>query len=158
MRGIGRAKYVFLAMVTVGLLAGCEMPSGSSKHLLSDSGHKNTPAEEAEHRDEYVSSHSKTAMRWLLANRITSGMHYDDVCHILGEDGERQQNSQWLKNKGTVYRVDDVAYKFGPDAEGNAVYLVFRENRLVNFVPSQFEDSGPPPRKHPPAYADTRSD
>ena len=100
-------------------------------------------AEETNRRD-YQSTRSRKALRWLLANRIQPGLSYREVCTMLGEEGIQEYNANWLKTKGGNYRIDDTAYKFGPDDKGQSVYLVFRDDCLVNFNADSFRDSNPP--------------
>jgi hypothetical protein len=78
-------------------------------------------------------------MRWLLAHRVKGGMSYAAVCHVLGEDGERETKDRWLKTGGVNIRIDDEVYAFGPDSEGRNLYLFFRDDRLINFDPDEFK-------------------
>ncbi|MEX1232710.1 MAG: hypothetical protein WEB58_20860 [Planctomycetaceae bacterium] len=92
------------------------------------------------HRQTYQSERTPESICWLLANQIHSGMSLEEVNDVLGENGIREINSRWITSNGGNYRTDDVAYRWGPDSEGGTVILVFRENRLVNFNPSEFEE------------------
>jgi hypothetical protein len=114
----------------------------SSKNFWSPASGP-THQDEARNRTEYQTTHSRKALRWLIANKLDAGMSLEDVSHIIGQDGELEQNSGWLKRKHGAYRVDDKAYRFGPDDKGESVYLFFREGKLVNFDPKQFADVGP---------------
>jgi hypothetical protein len=66
-------------------------------------------------------------------------MSYDDVRHVLGEDGTHEERDRWLKTKGINIRIDDDVYSFGPDSDNRTLYLFFREDRLINFDPTDFE-------------------
>ena len=65
-------------------------------------------------------------------------MSVKDISNVLGEDGVRVHDDTWLK-RGTAYREDDTVYRWGPDKNGRDIYLVFREGRLINFDPKEFE-------------------
>lgn len=137
----GRARRMLCsaACLLLALCVGCESPDGERFHSLIPAFHSDKVAQqEEENRKEYQQTRSKKAMRWLLANRIKSGMAREDVGHILGEDGVREANDKWIKANVGVYRVDDVTYRFGPDAEGHSVYMVFRDDRLIHFNPEHF--------------------
>ncbi len=134
----------FVAGLLAGLLVGCGSTDGSRMpSFFSSAEHeKDALREEETHRQEFQTTRSKQAMRWLLAHRVQPGMSHKDVGNVLGEAGERQYNDRWLKGKATQYRIDDVLYRFGPDDEGNAIYLGFREDKLVNFDADRFNDDG----------------
>lgn len=77
-------------------------------------------------------------MSWLLAHCVAPGMSYKEVCRALGEEGSPEANDRWIKTRGTTYQVGDDTYCFGPDSEGQSVYLVFREDKLIGFDPEAF--------------------
>ena len=56
----------------------------------------------------------------------------------LGEDGQRVYDDRLIKTSGGHYRSGDVTYKWDPDSKGRSIYLVFRENILVNYNPDDF--------------------
>jgi hypothetical protein len=121
------------------LLAGCESPEWTRS--LNDSfAHQDKPSAKTEeqHRQEFQETKSHESMRWLLAHCIHTGMSYNEVCRIMGEDGNLETQDRQLKSGGGNYRIDDEMYGFGPDSKGKTVYLAFRENRLINFDPEQF--------------------
>ena len=90
--------------------------------------------EEERHREKFLDQKDPQALKWLLENRIHSGMTVEDVNRIIGEPGEREFSDRWIKNDGDGrYRASDKVYRWGPDNEGRSIYLVFRENLLVNF-------------------------
>jgi hypothetical protein len=62
------------------------------------------------------------------------GVH--EVAGVIGETPELEPHSQWLKQAD--FRVDDKVYKFGPDSQGQSVYLLFREGRLINHNPDEY--------------------
>ena len=95
--------------------------------------------EEETQRQKYQTDRDPDAMRWLLRHRIHQGMALADVNQILGEDGERERDAGWVKNTGGVYRHDDDVFKWGPDANGRTIYLVFRDDCLTNYDPLQFD-------------------
>ena len=94
---------------------------------------------EEDHRREYVKTHSRKSLNWLLSRCVKAGMTYERVCHVLGEDGERETRDRWLKTGGVNVRMDDDVFSFGPDSDGHMLYLFFREDRLINFEPSDFK-------------------
>jgi hypothetical protein len=119
-------------------LTGCESPSWT--HTLNESfaaSKDNGPRTVEEHRREYINTHSRKSMRWLLAHCVKPGMSYGDVCHALGQEGERESDRS-LKTTGVNVRIDDDVYSF-EDNEGRALKLFFREDRLINFDPTEFE-------------------
>ena len=92
-----------------------------------------------EMRTEYQQTGSPEAIRGLLARCVEQGMSPGEVSEILGEPGQRVYDDGWITNDGGVYQVGDEAYKWGPDGRGTSYFLVFRDRRLVNFDPAQFE-------------------
>lgn len=130
---------LFLGLLT---LAGCEAPNGrrldlSKTFSATASGNDDL---EARHRKEFQTRRTRKSMRWLMTNRIDSGMAKIDVDRVLGETGVYEENPGWLRQKGGSYRIDDKVYRYGPDDRGESVYLFFRENVLVNFDPQQFAE------------------
>lgn len=118
--------------------AGCESPSWT--HSLNESFHARSadgPRTEEDHRREYVATHSRKSLRWLLSHCVNTGMSYAEVCHALGEEGEVRKKDPAMKT-GVNVRIDDEVYEFGPDSEGRVLVLFFREDRLINFDPSDF--------------------
>lgn len=119
--------------------AGCGSPDWARS--MNDSfTFKETSSKEVEekHRQEYAASHSRKAMRWLLGYRVDTGMSYEQVCNILGEAGTPESYDRAFKlHGGNYFLVGDEIYSW-KDNEGRAVYLGFREGRLVNFERSEF--------------------
>jgi len=122
--------------------AGCE--SASWMRSLHSSFAQQTEQErrnEEAHRKRYRETHDRKSLHWLLSHRVETGMSYKDVCKIVGEDGTREARDNWLKSKGATYQLGDDIYAFGPDSEGQTVYLAFREDMLVNYDPLDFRSS-----------------
>ncbi|HEY3968486.1 MAG TPA: hypothetical protein VGM05_28315 [Planctomycetaceae bacterium] len=92
---------------------------------------------EEKHRQEYAATHSRKSMRWLLAHCVDAGMSFDQVCKVMGEEGTREIHDHAFKSHGGNYLLDDEMYSWKDD-EGRAIYLGFRDNRLVNFERSEF--------------------
>jgi len=90
-------------------------------------------------RQRYRTEHDPQAIRWLLANRVRQGMTLEQVNRILGEDGQRLYNDAHLKNRTTGTRLTDVTYQWGPDSDGQVYVLFFRNDRLLNFNPGDYE-------------------
>src|SRR4029077_12927021 len=90
---MGRTGLVCVWLAALGL-AGCESPgwtkSANESFGIRDDSSGARTAED--HRRDYVNTHSSKSIRWLLNHRVKQGMSYDQVCHILGEDGERETN------------------------------------------------------------------
>ncbi|MFN0196201.1 MAG: hypothetical protein ACKVT0_05615 [Planctomycetaceae bacterium] len=125
----------------MGLPTGCKALSVKDHRFYSGlfSGKSDFKLAE-KYRERYQETREPDAICWLLAHEIHSGMSLDDVNRTLGENGVREENSSWLTTNGGNYRTDDDVYRWGPDSEGGTIYLVFRENHLVNFDPHEFED------------------
>lgn len=98
---------------------------------------KDEPTIDSE-RNRYQADRSPRAQRWLLAHGVQRQMTVAEINTVFGEDGERVYDDAWLK-KGSSYRSDDVVFRWGPDRRGRSVYLVFRNERLINFDPKEFE-------------------
>lgn len=124
-------------VVSVCALAGCESPRGLHTKPFSNT---NSYEQETQYRKDYQTTRSRRAMRWLLANKVESGMSLQEVNSMLGEQGELDESAGHLK-RGSGYRVDDKVYHYGPDDSGRALYLIFRDEKLVNFSPERFADS-----------------
>ena len=99
-------------------------------------------AEEAnavvKHREEFLLKRDHKALYWLLSNRVSNGMLLSDVEQIIGEPGERENDTTRFKSDG-LYQTTDVAYKWGPDHLGYSAVLFFRDGRVCNFNPKDFE-------------------
>ena len=150
-----RTRSACLVLGLLAIAAGCESTAGlgargTGAKQRADAQPFDSPlAEEVHYRTEYQSQRSKQAMRWLMSHRIQSGMSREEVAHVLGEDGEIEHDDRWIKGNVGVYHVDDVTWCFGPDSEGHSVYLVFRDNRLINFDPKDYTLSQSGSRRRP---------
>jgi hypothetical protein len=126
-----------LAALLALLAAGCEMPDlarGSRERALAEA------SEATEHREKFIAQGDPQSVRWLLANRVGSGMTRGEVNDILGQHGERVFEDNWLKSGTSGVRETDEAYRWGPDSEGQTYYLFFRDDRLVNHDPAVYRD------------------
>lgn len=126
--------------ISILLGSGCEtMPEWDSK-AMSGSHRVEKKVDTAEkYRMRFQTERDSKALDWILKNRLYSGMPRATVEKELGEEGEYQESSKWLKATGGTFRTTDEAYKWGPDESGRSVYLIFRDDVLVNFNPEDFE-------------------
>lgn len=136
----------FKRMLAAGVLGaaatafwGCESLGKTNPDAITktsaDSGPKKTPDSQ---RRLYQSDRDPVALRWLLSHCVHRQMTVKEISVVLGEDGTRVHDDTWLK-RGNGYREDDTVYRWGPDKNGRDIYLVFRNARLINFDPSEFE-------------------
>jgi hypothetical protein len=135
--GRGFVGVVVLAALLATLGGGCEMPDlarGSRERILAEA------SAAAERREKFLAEGDPQAVRWLLANRIGSGMTRDDVEETLGQHGERVYEDDWLKSGTLGVLQTDEAYRWGPDSAGQTYYLFFRDDRLVNHNPAEYRD------------------
>lgn len=110
---------------------GCETAGWNGRLLEAFAGSSNHDAElEERHRSAYVQHRTRSDLYWLLGHRIETGMTVAEVAVVLGERGEKEPRGQWVRQGD--FRIDDEIYRYGPDSEGQSVYLVYREGRLVN--------------------------
>ena len=128
-------------LIAAGFSAGCE--SFGKPDWLSAPGHDVKAAEELEHRENFQTNRSPNDARWLLSHRVRQGMSPQDVGLIFGDEGEPVDSDNWIKNDNSGYQVGDETYRWGPDNKGNSYYLVFRNNKLVNYDPSEFRGMAP---------------
>ncbi|QDT91395.1 hypothetical protein Pan161_30520 [Gimesia algae] len=92
-----------------------------------------------DYRMQFQTKRDPKALNWILKNRLYSGMSRNSVEIEIGEEGEFQEASKWLKATGGTFRTSDEAYRWGPDESGRSVYLIFRDDVLVNFDPKDFD-------------------
>lgn len=124
------------------VLAGCETPHWAQKldeAFAPGPDTKAVTAEAHEHREKYVTSRDSASLRWLLAHKVDAGMPYDEVCRVLGEQGEHEERKNWLIKGDSTLQIGDDAYGFGPDNKGKKYMLFFRDNLLVNFDPDDYK-------------------
>lgn len=96
--------------------------------------------EEAEQRNRFLTEGDPEAIRWLLRNRVSNGMSLAEVNRVLGQEGVRQYDDGWIKNYSSArFRQGDQVYKWGPDNNAQTYFLVFRDRKLVNFKPGEYE-------------------
>jgi len=118
--------------------SGCELAGGSANLIEQLAGRPVVSKEEqARHRAAYVEHHKRSDLYWLMQHCVTTGMGVHEVAGVIGETPELEPQSHWLKQGD--FRIDDKVYKFGPDNEGQSIYLVFREGRLINHNPEEYE-------------------
>ena len=103
-------------------------------------GAKAGTRDEEQHRQSYQKSRDPEDLRWLLANRISSGMSTSEVGRIIGQEGRRLHNDSWIKKGGGYYQSGDEAWKWEQDRNGQSLILVFREGQLVNFDPADYSE------------------
>jgi len=133
-----RLRPVSLALLLLAsILCGCtQMAAVLNPPMLETT----TYEEEVEKREEYLTSHSPDALRWLVVHRLKNGMKRSDVNTVIGEDGERVfADSEILATDGAHYRSEDMVYRWGPDSNGNVYMFVFRDDHLVNL--ESFQES-----------------
>ena len=131
------------AACCIALFGCCLVVSGcGSARLLGLSGSGDPDgrmAEEERHRQRFLESRNAEDLRWLLANGVQPGQSRSEISATLGEPGQRVARTDWLRDGGGDFQQGDVAWKWGPDREGNSVVLVFRDDRLINFDPTEFQ-------------------
>lgn len=133
--------WMVCSIAVFALSSGCEtMPDWNSNSAMSDMHRTEKKVDKAEaYRTRYLTKRDSKALDWILKNRLYSGMSRATVAKEFGEDGQYQESSKWLKATGGTFRTTDEAYKWGPDENGRSVYLIFRDDVLVNFDPKDFE-------------------
>ena len=139
-------KLVGLLTVLCVSTSGCQvLHSSELPNILHFADAKSKSRAAVDHRRAYQLDKSPASLKWLLANRIETGMSPSEVNQVLGEQGTREYDDRWIKTHGGHYRSGDRVYKWSPDSEGNSLYLVFRDGRLVNFDPDKFnqQSTGP---------------
>jgi len=135
------APWMLCGITVILLSSACEsIPELGSTGMSITHQAKKQKANPAEsYRTRFQTEKDPKALDWILKNRLYSGMSRGSVEKEIGEEGEFQESSKWLKATGGTFRTSDKAYKWGPDQSGRSVYLIFRENILVNFDPEDFE-------------------
>jgi hypothetical protein len=132
----GKPIHVCVLFALATLLCGC---STIDQQVLTWMPAPPLDGKADEMRMEYQESGSPAAIRWLLAHSVKQGMEPAEVGEALGDTGRRVEDDGWIKNDGGRFQVGDQAYKWGPDNDGNSYFLVFRDHKLVNFNPREFE-------------------
>lgn len=139
-------RMLFAPLMCVTLMTGgCSSISTSRPGSFASLFDNESAEREAEaHRSRYQQSRSPVELQWLMRNCVESGMTPAEINRVIGEQGQRVYDDDWIKTRGGHYHSSDNTWKWGPDREGNSVYLVFRENRLVNFDPDEFASMSVP--------------
>jgi hypothetical protein len=138
-----------LRLVTVAVLSfsvsGCGSISARNLPDFDDMfGTKSSIRDEEQHRQNFQKSRKPENLQWLLANRISSGMSVSEVGRIIGEEGRRLYDDNWIKKGSGHYQSGDEAWKWDQDRNGQSLILVFREGRLVNFDPADYSEEQDP--------------
>ena len=120
--------------------SGCEtLPEWDSETMPATHQAEKRINRAEESRTRFQTKRDPKALNWILKNRLYSGMSRNSVEKEIGEEGEFQEASKWLKATGGTFRTSDEAYRWGPDESGRSVYLIFRDDVLVNFDPKDFD-------------------
>jgi hypothetical protein len=118
-------------------LSGCGT-AGLSGYLMDFGQNRITFSDIEQHRAKFIRERDPASFRWLLTHTISNGMSVHEINQALGDSGERMERDQNLKANQGEYLETDVAYKWGPDREGQSVILFFREGRLIHFKAKTF--------------------
>lgn len=128
-----RLQYHRWATCTLFVFAGCGT-AGFNGFLIDFGPPAKVSAREIEeHRVQFNQERDPKAFRWLLNHAIENGMTVREVEHALGDSGERVFDDVAVKSKHREFLHSDIAYKWGPDSDGNSVVLFFREGRLIQY-------------------------
>jgi hypothetical protein len=131
------------ALTSLSGFAGCG--TAGLNGFLADLGQqKITNAEFEEHRKQFSQEKDPQAFRWLMAHSLNNGMTVKEVERALGDVGERIYDDVELKSHHGEFLHTDVAYKWGPDTDGNSAVLFFREGRLIQFEAGKFRAAAKP--------------
>lgn len=139
---MSRNHFIISLLLGIGFIAGCEsVDTSAMKKSLAPLFQRKPIAEtEEEHRRAFQKDRDSKDLNWLLANRIDAGMTVKQVGGVIGESGSRVYQDSWVKNQGGNYRSTDEVWKWQAARNGQAIYLVFREGKLVNYDPSKFHE------------------
>lgn len=130
-------RVVLSALAACGATCGCGVMDQATGVTAMSRRIAEERHQEERYREAFLVDGDAKAIAWLLTHRVQDGMNIDEVNRILGQDGERELSDSGLK-KHAGYRVDDVTYRWGPDDRGRVYYLMFRDDRLVNFRPEKY--------------------
>jgi hypothetical protein len=118
---------------------GCTSPGKTTPQVFAKTSSDDPPKKTADsERRHYQVDRDPAALRWLLVHCVHRAMTVKEINIALGEDAIRVHDDTWIK-RGNGYREDDTVYRWGPDKNGRNIYLVFREGKLINFDPKDFE-------------------
>ncbi|GAB4153790.1 MAG: hypothetical protein Tsb009_30240 [Planctomycetaceae bacterium] len=143
----GLLRYSIGGLMLMAVLSGClsstgmVLPGFYLPGFPSAEEMKSASQMEEKYRAEFQQEGSPEAIRWLKANRLHAGMTVESVNAVFGVDGERVYEDRRFKSNGGIYHEGDETYKWGPDSEGVSHLLVFRDNRLVNYNPKEFQQT-----------------
>lgn len=132
------SRWYGLAVIVVGLAAGCETLHNSGVPGLEQYVNDGVALAAPEYREKFQVDRDPEAFAWLLRNRVRAGMTTMEVNEALGEAGEEFSQTDSIKKNTDGYQSTDVGYRWGPDAQGRSVILFFRDGHLVNYNPSEF--------------------
>ncbi|MBI1314058.1 hypothetical protein GC176_22410 [bacterium] len=136
-------RFPVLIFAMAASVCGCSSISNPGVNSLASLFDTESQQREEElHRSRFQETRSPSDLQWLMRNCIQTGMTPTEISRVIGEDGERVFDDSWIKTRGGHYYAGDHTWKWGPDRKGNSIYLVFRNNKLVNFNPDEF-------RQHP---------
>ena len=134
-------RVVLSTLLPYVLVSGCG--SMNTSHLAQALLYPMSQVQEQDielYRERFQTDRDPDALNWLLANAIDAGMSLSEVEQVLAEEGQHVYDDRWVKTNGGYYRSGDLVYKWNPDSRGRSIYLVFREDKLVNFNPDEFKD------------------
>ncbi len=134
-------KFLCLFTVSVAVGTGCVALHHAGVPGLEQYA-KPDPAvleKEKSQREKFAINRDHMALYWLLANRISTGMDKHEVEDVLGEPGEIANEFSGVKSEG-IYQSTDNAYRWGPDNKGHSVVLFFRDGRVTNFNPKDYQN------------------
>jgi hypothetical protein len=140
----GRCGLAVCAVLAVTATTGCEIALRSLKLPGGPptSGELEAEAQQAgRQRKRFRETQDAAALRWLLAKRVRTGMALAEVNRELGQDGNRRYEDAKFKARNIGVRQTDETWEWGPDKNGTTYVLFFRNDRLMNFDPSQYDDS-----------------
>ena len=129
-----------LSLIVSAAILGCETIESTSIGRMLPFGKKSNLAPQAsEHRQKFMNERDPDSFRWLLTHGIHNEMTVEQVAHVFGESGERRLDDREYKTNGGYYHMTDVGYQWGPDRKGHTVVLYFRDSKLINFDPAEFQ-------------------
>lgn len=129
-----RSRWLTTAALIV-LASGCDTLDESGVPGMSNFIDRSDERRQlAEMRDQYQRDRSPEALQWLMRHHVRTGMSPSAISEILGEAGQPEPASSPVLKQG-AFRQGDAVYRWGPDAESRSIFLVFRNDRLINYDP-----------------------
>ena len=137
-----RITTLLTTLMAIPLLTGCgSLNNAKMKETLAPLFHQGpTAQQEEQHRQDFQSSRDPKSLNWLLANRIDAGMTVKEVGGIIGEQGTRVNGGTQIKSNSGNYQSTDEVWRWRAARDGQAIHLVFRQGRLVNYDPSKLRE------------------